>query len=168
MSDNRPIPPNTNIRHELKPGDIGYVLYLHGLLYAAEYGLDHTFEADVAASLSEFYSTFNPIRDRLWLAENNGQITGSIAIVGRSESEAQLRWYLVHPLNRGLGLGKALLDEAIRFCKERKYKTIYLWTFSELTKAIALYQLAGFELTEEKIHHIWGRKIKEQRYLFYL
>lgn len=115
MTDNRLITPNIKIRHEIRPGDIGYVLYLHGLLYAEEYGLDHTFEADVAASLSEFYSTFEPSQDRLWLAENNGQITGTIAIVGRSELEAQLRWYLIHPTNRGLGLGKALLDEAIMF-----------------------------------------------------
>lgn len=168
MTDKRLVAPNIKIRHEIKPGDIGYVLYLHGLLYAEEYGLEHTFEADVAASLSEFYSTFEPSQDRLWLAENNGQITGSIAIVGRSELEAQLRWYLIHPTNRGLGLGKALLDEAIMFCKERKYRTVYLWTFSELTKAIELYKLAGFELTEEKTHHIWGRKLIEQRYILYL
>lgn len=161
-------PPTITIRHQIKSGDIGYVLYLHGLLCGEEYGLDHTFEADVAASLAEFYSSFNPRRDRLWLAEKNGQILGSIAIVGRSKSEAQLRWYLIHPSSRGLGLGKTLLDEAIKFCRGCNYQTIYLWTFDELIKALALYKRAGFELAEEKLHSVWGRNLREQRYLLKL
>jgi GNAT superfamily N-acetyltransferase len=97
------------IRHELRPGDIGYLIYLHGNLYAKEYGYDQTFEVYVAHGLVEFVKSFNPYRDRIWLAVADGRIIGSVAIVRTSKVEAQLRWYLVHPDYRGRGLGRSLM-----------------------------------------------------------
>jgi GNAT superfamily N-acetyltransferase len=156
------------IRHYLKPGDIGYLTYLHSILYAKEYGYDITFEAYVAKGLAESVQSFSPDKDRIWLAEINDQIVGSIAIVGASRLEAQLRWFLVHPDYRGLGLGRELLREALLFCKEHKYKTIFLWTTSELSVACHLYTSVGFRKTEEKTHEIWGKLVKEERYDLHL
>jgi len=156
------------IRHHMKPGDIGYLTYLHGILYAKEYGYDQTFEAYVAGGLAEFVQSFNPDEDRIWLAEINGRIIGSVAIVGYSKVDAQLRWFLVHPDYRGLGIGKELLKDALQFCKERKYKTIFLWTTSELMAAGHLYSCFGFSKTEEKTHEIWGKLVTEERYDLYL
>ena len=155
---------NWELRRELKPGDIGYLIYLHGILYTKEYQYDKTFEADVAHGFLQFVHAFNPYRDRIWLAEVNGQIVGSVAIVRTSKIEAQLRWYLVHPDYRGQGLGKSLLREALDFCKERKYKSVFLWTTSELTTACHLYSQAGFKKTETKSHNVWGKFISEERY----
>jgi len=152
------------IRHHLKPGDIGYLTYLHGIYYAKEYGYDQTFEAYVANGLAEFVQNFSPEKDRIWLAEINNQIIGSIAIVSASRREAQLRWFLVHPDYRGLGLGRELMKKALLFCKEHNYKTIFLWTTSELNVARHLYISAGFRKTEETTHEIWGKKITEERY----
>jgi GNAT superfamily N-acetyltransferase len=156
--------PNWEIRHELKPGDIGYLIYLHGSLYAKEYKYDQTFEAYVAHGLVEFVKSFNPYRDRIWLAEAEGGIIGSVAIVRTSKVETQLRWFLVHPDYRGQGLGKILLQEALKFCKERKYAGVFLWTTSELTTGSYLYAQAGFKKTIEKSHNIWGKFIAEERY----
>lgn len=152
------------IRHELRPGDIGYLIYLHGMLYAKEYGYDQTFEVYVAHGLVEFVHAFNPYRDRIWLAEVNGRIVGSIAVVRTSKVETQLRWFLVHPDYRGHGLGKSLIQEALKFCKERKYTSVFLWTTGELTTASHLYAQAGFKKTEVKSHNIWGKYISEERY----
>ena len=152
------------IRHHIKPGDIGYLTYLHGILYAKECGYDHTFEAYVAGGLAEFVQSFSPDKDRIWLAEIKGRIIGSIAVVGHSKVDAQLRWFLVHPDYRRLGIGKELLKDALQFCKERKYKTIFLWTASELVEAGHLYTRFGFSKTEEKTHEIWGKKITEEKY----
>lgn len=152
------------IRHRIKPGDIGHLTSLHGILYAREYGYGETFEAYVAEGLAKFIQSFNPHKDRIWLAETNGQITGSIAIVGHSNVEAQLRWFLVHPDFRRLGLGKELLHEALHFCKEHKYKSIFLWTTSELSVAGHLYTSVGFRKTEEKTHAIWGKRVTEEKY----
>jgi ribosomal protein S18 acetylase RimI-like enzyme len=99
-----------NIRTDIRPGDIGLLIYLHGVLYAREYKLDHTFEGYVAAGLGEFAKSYDERRDRLWLAEEGGRIVGSIAIVGQTDGAAQLRWFLVDPEARGVGLGRRLLQ----------------------------------------------------------
>ena len=162
------VPPDIVLRHDIRPGDIGLVVYLHGLLFAEEHGFGDTFEAQVAASLAEFYLSFKPNRERLWIAEKNGQIVGSVGIIESSQLQARLRWLLVDPASRGLGLGKALIDEAIDFCKQCGYKSIFLETFSELTAAGHLYKSAGFKITEEKTQHLFGKTVTEQQYILNL
>ncbi|MEW6572468.1 MAG: GNAT family N-acetyltransferase [Bacillota bacterium] len=146
------------------PGDLGQVLYLHGLLYAQEYGFDLSFEEYVAAGLAEFAASYNPERDRLWVAEADGRVVGSIAIFGRTKTAAQLRWFIVHPDHRGQGLGRVLLAEAIAFCEERAFRTVYLWTLAHLDAARRLYESFGFRKTEEKAHVLWGQPLTEERY----
>jgi len=152
------------LRYSLRPGDIGYLTCLHGTVYAREYGYDTTFEAYVAGGLAEFVQSFNPKRDRIWLAEAKHHIIGSVAIVGRSKLRAQLRWFFVHPDYRGHGIGRKLLKEGLQFSKRRRYKTVFLWTTSELDAARHLYIDSGFKKTKEKEHMIWGKKIREERY----
>lgn len=151
------------IRTDIRPGDIGRVVSLHGVLYAREYGLDHTFEGYVAAGLGEFAASFDARKDRLWLAETGERIVGSVAIVGLPDGTAQLRWFLVHPDARG-GLGRGLLRGALAFCRERGYRSVFLWTISELKAAAHLYAEAGFRLTEQKTHELWGGARTEERY----
>ncbi len=164
------LPPWTEVkvRHDLRPGDIGSVVSLHGVLYSQEYGYDHTFEAYVAAGIAEFAHSFDPHQDRLWIAEAGGETIGSIAIVRRPESEAQLRWFLIRPNWRGLGLGRILLREALQFCRQCGYRDIYLWTVSYLTAATHLYKSAGFQKTEEKTSKLWGQTVTEERYVLQL
>jgi len=152
-----------DIRHTLKPGDIGYIIYLHGILYAAEYGFDHTFEPYVAGPISEFVKAGTE-RERLWVVEKDNQISGCIAIVKFSEEEAQLRWLILHPETRGHGIGKKLVDNAVRFSRECGYSSIFLWTLNILPEALQLYKSFGFQLTETKTHQIWGRELTEERY----
>jgi len=153
-----------NIRTQLKPGDIGYIIYLHGTLYAQEYELDQTFEGDVAIKMGEFAKTYDPNKDFFAVAELNGQIVGSIVINGLSDEIALLRWFLVHPDARGRGLGHQLIDNALAFCRERGFKKVRLWTISELKAAAHLYKEAGFVVTREETHEIWGAQRTEQEY----
>jgi GNAT superfamily N-acetyltransferase len=152
------------IRTDFRPGDIGRVVELHGELYAREYGLDHTFEGYVAAGLGEFAKSFDGGRDRLWLAEEGGRLVGSVAIAGHQDGAAQLRWFLVRPEARGSGLGGTLLNEAVEFCRGRGFRSVFLWTISELKAAAHLYRRAGFTPTERKTHDIWGAPHTEERY----
>jgi GNAT superfamily N-acetyltransferase len=150
-------------RTAMRPGDLGDIVRLHGVLYEEEYGLDNTFEAYVAGPLSEFALSEDK-GQRIWVVEQGGRVQGCIAIVRNAVDIAQLRWFLLTPETRGKGLGKRLMEEAVNFSRKAGYKSIILWTFSELKIAIALYRRWGFEKTEEKPHHIWGRDLVEEKY----
>jgi len=152
------------LRHDLRPGDLGTLVQLHGTIYAQEYGFDATFEAYVAGPLVQFVLS-RSARDQLWVAEQTGRVVGCIAIVGATATEAQLRWFLVDPSARGLGLGKRLLAEAVAFCEACGYESVFLWTVSALTAAARLYRSAGFDKVEEKPGRRWGVEVIEERYL---
>ena len=151
------------IRTGLRPGVIGKVISLHGTLYEQESGFDVTFEAYVACPLAEFVLRGSP-RECLWMAERDGRLLGCVAIVAASEVTAQLRWFLVDPDARGMGLGKRLLDKAIEFSREHGYRNIILWTVSSLTAAAHLYRAAGFHKVEEKPGRMWGVDVVEEKY----
>jgi GNAT superfamily N-acetyltransferase len=66
---------------------------------------------------------------------------------------------------RGRGIGRALLDEAVAFCRRTGRPDAYLWTFAGLDAARRLYDDAGFLLVEERAGETWGKRVTEQRFL---
>ena len=152
-----PEPRTPYILRSHQSGDMGWVVHRHGVLYAQEYGYDERFEALVAEIAARFIQHFDPRRERCWMAEKDGGIVGSVFLVKKSKTVAKLRLLLVEPSARGLGIGKRLVGECVRFARQAGYRKIALWTQSELPAARHIYQQAGFRLIEEKPHRDWGR-----------
>ena len=152
-----------DIRTELRPGDIGYVTYLHGSLYSREYGYGLSFENYVAKGLCEFYDKYNSERNRVWACEHNDRIIGFLLLMDRDEA-AQLRYFLIEPNYRGIGLGAKLMNLYMDFLQECGYQKSYLWTTHELSTAASLYKHHGFRLAEEKESTAFGKPLREQKY----
>jgi GNAT superfamily N-acetyltransferase len=154
---------DVSIRTALQPGDIGCVICMHGVLYWKEYNYGIQFEAYVAKGLCEFYEKYDPKRSRVWVCEHKNKIIGFLLLMDRGES-AQLRYFLIEPEYRGIGLGSRLMNLYIDFLHECGYRKSYLWTTHELTTAASLYKRSGFQLAEEKESTSFGKLLREQRY----
>jgi DNA-binding MarR family transcriptional regulator/N-acetylglutamate synthase-like GNAT family acetyltransferase len=150
-------PDKTYTLRQHKPGDMGWVVHRHGALYWQEYGYDTRFEALVADIVAKFVQSFDPKRERCWIAEKDGEIVGSVFLVKKSKSVGKLRLLLVEPNARGLGIGQRLVSECVNFAREAGYSKITLWTQSELHGARHLYEQASFKRIAQKSHRDWGR-----------
>jgi DNA-binding MarR family transcriptional regulator/GNAT superfamily N-acetyltransferase len=154
--DSQPDSREPYLLRQHQPGDMGWIVHRHGVLYAQEYGFDERFEALVAEIAAKFLRDLDPARERCWIAERDGEIVGSVCLVKETDRVARLRLLLVEPKARGLGLGRRLVSECIRFARHCGYDKITLSTDAELSAARHLYEAAGFRLVHEEPHSSWG------------
>jgi DNA-binding MarR family transcriptional regulator/GNAT superfamily N-acetyltransferase len=139
-----------------RPGDIGWIVSRHGALYAQEYGWDISFEALAAEIAAQFIRSYDASREHCWIAEIGDEPVGSVFLVKASDDAAKLRLLLVERKARGLGVGRALTEQCIRFARQAGYASISLWTQSILVAARGIYQRAGFQRIKQEPHHSFG------------
>ena len=142
-----------------RPGDYGWVVQRHGALYAQEYDWDETFEALVARVVADYAHDHDPAREAAWIAEVAGRPAGSIFCVRSGARTAKLRLLLVEPGARGMGIGRALVDECVRFARAAGYQELVLWTNDVLTGARRLYERAGFTCTKAEPYRGFGHDL---------
>lgn len=142
-----------------QPGDMGWVVYRQAILYAEEYGWDGTYEALAAEIVAQFLKNYDPKRERAWVAEKDGQRVGAVFVAKKSEKIARLRLLHVEREARGLGIGKRLVEECIRFARQTGYLKMTLWTQSILHAARDIYKKAGFQVVQEEKHHSFGKDL---------
>jgi peptidyl-dipeptidase Dcp len=152
-----------SIRNELRPGDIGYVIYMHGDLYGKEYDYGIDFETYVAKGFHEFYQKYDAEKNRVWICEHAGKMIGFLLLMNRGDG-AQLRYFIIHPDYRGIGLGTKLMNLYMDFLRDCGYESSYLLTTNELDAAAYLYRKHGFQLVDETSSSDFGKPLHEQRY----
>jgi GNAT superfamily N-acetyltransferase len=141
----------------------------HARYYAREWGFGDFFRDKVARDLAEFRHALPHVDCGLWFARRDDATVGSVAIDGRArENGAHLRWFIVDDRLRGGGVGAALIDSALAFCRQRAFDSVYLWTFAGLDAARRLYEARGFRLEQEVEAETWGRRVREQKFRLYL
>ncbi|WP_439373773.1 bifunctional helix-turn-helix transcriptional regulator/GNAT family N-acetyltransferase [Bradyrhizobium sp. PMVTL-01] len=137
-------------------GDMGWVISRQGIAYAADYNWDISYEALVAEICAQFIKNYDPAREHCWIAEVGGEPVGSIFLVKATDEIAKLRLLQVEKKARGLGVGRALVEQCIQGARERGYKRMTLWTQSILVAARGIYKSTGFKLVKEEKHHSFG------------
>lgn len=152
------------ILRQHQPGDMGWIVHRHGVIYNQEYGWDERFEALVAEIVARFIRDFDPRLERCWIAEKDGENVGSVFVVRHPDRPgvARLRLLLVEPKARGLGIGARLVRECTLFARRAGYRTITLWTNSVLHGARRLYEREGYRLMGEEPHHSYGADLVAQ------
>jgi GNAT superfamily N-acetyltransferase len=153
-----------SIHREFGPGDLGQLVFIHGVQNFADYGFNHLHEAYCAQIAAEYILAREKGRSRVWLAKKEGKVVGSIFIVERPANRAQLRLLFVDQAIRGLSLGRWLVEESIQYCREAGFSVVYLWTVKGLDRAISIYESVGFKPVEEKIVEDWGKTNHEVRF----
>ena len=156
--------PELSIEREYVPGSIGRISELHGTYYSEHWGFGLYFEAKVAAELSEFLRRYDENRDGIWIPTVNGRVEGSLVIDGihADDEGAHLRWFILSDALKGKGVGRKLIHRALDFCRSKRYKRLYLWTFEGLDAARHLYEEAGFKLRKQQKGVQWGTEVNEQ------
>ncbi|MGX4773398.1 bifunctional helix-turn-helix transcriptional regulator/GNAT family N-acetyltransferase [Bradyrhizobium guangdongense] len=140
-------------------GDMGWVISKQALAYAADYGWDISYEALVAEICAQFIKSYDAAREHCWIAEVGGEPVGSIFLVKATDEIAKLRLLQVEKKARGLGVGRALVQQCIEGARQRGYRRMTLWTQSILVAARGIYKAAGFELVATKPHHSFGQDL---------
>lgn len=148
-----------------KKSDISYVIDRQLSLYAAERNFtSEVWKTYLRQGVLDLLKKFNPDKDCMLILEYNGNPAGCVAITHASADTAQYRYFFVEPELRGIGAGRRLLNEALAFCKEKKYSHVFLWTVSAQETARSLYKSAGFELTESHENDEWGVSVLEEKW----
>jgi DNA-binding MarR family transcriptional regulator/GNAT superfamily N-acetyltransferase len=155
----KPEPGAPYLLRQHQPGDMGWVVHRQGILYAEEYGWDETYEGLAAEIVAQFIKNYDPKRERCWIAEKDGVRVGAVFVAKASEEVAKLRLLHVEAEARGLGIGKRLVEECLRFARHAGYRKMTLWTQSNLHAARHIYKQAGFRVVREEQHHSFGKDL---------
>ena len=142
------------IIREAKTGDASLVSYFYFKLFETQFDFLPNVEQYFLNAAAEIFDDVKG--SRLWVLEEDGVIKGSICVVKKGAQDAQLRLFGMDSSLQGKGAGKALMQTAMDFCKEKNYTHVLLWIIDICRAARHLYAKFGFHLTDTKANTTWA------------
>jgi len=97
------------------------------------------------------FELFRTPGSEYWIAEEDGVIIGGCGVYptpGLPEGCAELVKFYLSASQRGKGIGWKLMEKSFDSAKKNGYSQLYLESLPELSKAISLYERAGFKFIE--------------------
>ncbi len=149
-------------------GDLALVASRQARLYEAEYGWGRAMEVMQGEITTAFLRDFKPGREQAWIAERDGAMLGAVLLADAGDDVGQLRLLHVERAARGLGIGRALVDQCVGFARDAGYQRVMLWTQDVLIHARRLYESAGFILAEREAHRYFGIEMMGERWILSL
>ncbi|MGF1543718.1 MAG: GNAT family N-acetyltransferase [Parvularculaceae bacterium] len=149
---------DVSVRADLRPGDLGRLIALHGRAYEGEtthFGV--VFEAYVAETVAE-YVIGNAARGRIWFAERGRELVATTAMAERRDGarrRGQLRWIVADRSVRGMGIGRRLIDEAMAYARVEGFDEVFLETTEGLDASMAIYERLGFQVVSRERQKLW-------------
>ena len=109
--------------------------------------IEFGYEAAVSTSEKDLTSIEKAYANGMFkVAENSSrEIIGCIGVVKVDQSKCRLKRMYVSKTSRGRGIARLLLEAAIDYSRQSRYKLIELETISIMKSAISLYQKFGFK-----------------------
>jgi GNAT superfamily N-acetyltransferase len=149
-------PGAVRLRSEWRASDADLIVDLHRRGYAGEGArFGGHFPDYVARTVSDANLGRDGYASRVWFAERATETLGCAAMIDRGR-RGQLRWVVLIPEARGLGLGKALFDAAMSHAAAQNWAEVFLETTSGLDASMQLYQANGFIVTSDTEESLWG------------
>ncbi|MBE7638224.1 GNAT family N-acetyltransferase [Sneathiella sp. P13V-1] len=150
---------NFIVLRDPNPGDLSFLASQQTRYFSDKYGWTSDLEADLSLAVSNFIKTFDPKRERCWIAERGEEMAGAVVVAMRDKETALIRQLFVEPGSRKVGLGRKLLMEAIRFSRSKKYRTVQIQILSALKEAQDLCEGHGFQLIGTDPHESYGEEL---------
>jgi ribosomal protein S18 acetylase RimI-like enzyme len=123
-----------------------------------EYRASYTAEAFAATTPSGEQIRSRMEEGPVWVAVLGGVVVGTVSVVARGES-LYVRGMAVSPAARGRRLGEALLQQVEEFAATQGCGRLWLSTTPFLSRAIQLYERAGFRRSDEGPHELCGTQL---------
>ena len=142
--------------------DAAHVIALIGRVFA-EYGFVWEAATEVP-DLFAFQRHYGGGRGGFWVVRLDGRVVGSVGVERRPDGTAELHRLYLDTVLRGRGLGRALVDAVLAWCRASGIAHLALWSDTRFDRAHALYERMGFRKTGERALAGDVNQTREYRY----